>query len=44
MTFLLGTLLGVTYTGMESADVNWTWLRILVLIFQGMHTFELQNL
>ena len=41
MTFFLGSLFGVTHTSMESADINWLW--VLVLIFRGMHAFELQN-
>ena len=44
MTFLHGTLLGVTHVCMECANVNWPWLRIWTLIFRGMHAFKLQNL
>ena len=43
MALILGALSGVSYTGIESANVYWTWLWVWVLIFWGMHAFKLQN-
>ena len=43
MALMLGALLSVTYTCIESADVYRTWLWVWVLICRRMYTFELQN-
>ena len=43
MTLLLNALSGVTNASIESADVDWTWLWVRVLISRRMHAFDLQN-
>ena len=42
-TVWLISLSAVTYAGVKSSNVDWTWLRVRILIFQWMNAFELQN-
>ena len=43
MTLLPGSFSSVSYASIESAEVDWTWLWVRVLILRWMHAFEFQN-